>query len=62
MSGLDFGEAPVVALSGTVFSDANDNGQKNVGESGLGGRTVRLYAAGSFAASQATDASGGFSS
>ena len=34
VSGLDFGEAPVVALSGTVFSDANDNGQKNAGEAG----------------------------
>jgi cyclophilin family peptidyl-prolyl cis-trans isomerase len=41
-----FGEAPP-SITGTVFSDTNDNGQLDSGESGVSGRTVFLNKDGS---------------
>lgn len=44
-SGVNFGERP--AIVGTVFTDANRNGQFDSGELGVGGRTVFLNVDGS---------------
>lgn len=40
-SGVIFGEAPP-SITGTVFSDTNDNGKLDPGEKGISGRTVFL--------------------
>jgi hypothetical protein len=44
---LDFGNAQLPSVSGTVFNDANNNGVKDSGEGGLTGWTLNLYKSGS---------------
>lgn len=39
---MNFAEAAPASLSGYVFSDKNDNGQRDASESGIAGVTVRL--------------------
>ena len=38
----DFGELPAGTIGGAVYSDTNDNGQRDVGEAGFGGQTIAL--------------------
>ena len=38
----DFAEALPASIAGNVFSDDNDNGQRDAGETGIGGVTIRL--------------------
>ncbi len=42
---VDFGFVPL-SLGSTVFFDANDNGQQDAGENGIGGVRLELYRAG----------------
>lgn len=42
VSGVNFGEGVPAKITGTVFVDANGNGQLDSGESGVAGRTVFL--------------------
>lgn len=42
VTGQDFGETRLARISGTVFQDANSNGQQDAGEAGLAGWTVFL--------------------
>jgi hypothetical protein len=65
---LDFGNARIVvagnnSIFGTVYSDANRNGQVDSGESGLAGVTVQLFVNGATAAVQSitTIADGSYS-
>jgi cyclophilin family peptidyl-prolyl cis-trans isomerase/protocatechuate 3,4-dioxygenase beta subunit len=41
-TGYNFGEIPVLSLAGSVFDDANGNGKKDSGETGIAGVTVTL--------------------
>ena len=41
-TGYTFGEVPVVSLGGAVYEDANGNGLKDTGETGIAGVTVTL--------------------
>lgn len=50
-----------VSISGTIFNDANGNGQRNFGEGGLSGRTVELTdEEGSLVATTTTGSNGSF--
>src|SRR5262249_52543537 len=42
VTGTNFSEVPPASVSGTVFSDTNNNGVQNTGESGISGVTVTL--------------------
>ena len=62
---LDFGFAPFCSIGNRVFADANNNGILDVGESGISGVAMKLYAAdvsgnptGSALGTTTTDASG----
>ncbi|HVE66475.1 MAG TPA: SdrD B-like domain-containing protein [Thermoanaerobaculia bacterium] len=49
------------SVSGTKFNDANGNGSRDAGESGLAGVTIRLTSAGGQVTTATSDASGNFS-
>jgi SdrD B-like protein/carboxypeptidase family protein len=63
VTGLLFGNQPIGGtISGTKFNDANGNGVRDAGETGMSGVTIQLKTpAGSLVASTTTDASGNFS-
>jgi SdrD B-like domain len=63
---FSFAPAPKVAVGNVVFLDPNDNGKQDVGEAGVAGVTVQLYAANAIIGSDApiatviTDANGNY--
>jgi len=60
LAGLDFGVDYSGRIGDTVYNDANGNGTQNVGEPGLPGVTVQLYASNgtTLLATTVTDSSG----
>lgn len=59
----NFGELPAAELSGFVYIDANDNGVKEAGESGISGVTITLTGSndnGSVSTTAVTDSSGAY--
>lgn len=62
---MNFAEAQPATVGGYVYRDDNDNGQRNSGESGIAGVTVRLVPVDTIAnqsvESAVTDASGAYS-
>jgi|GEM_PF-3544800 len=62
VSGLLFGNRAVVgSISGTKFNDANGNGARDTGESGVSGVTIQLRNSAGQLSTATTDASGNFS-
>ncbi len=60
-TGYNFCEVPPAGLSGSVYLDSNNDGARNVGESGLSGVTLELRdAAGNLVATTTTDPSGSY--
>ena len=61
MAGLSFGVFQLATASGTLYSDANQDGTLDDGESGLAGWTINLLnSSGNVVASATTDASGNY--
>lgn len=62
VSGILFGNSPLVPIAGRKFHDLNGNGQEDTGEPGLAGWTIQLDrgADGSIEATTTTDANGAF--
>ncbi len=60
-TGLDFGHEPIGSVSGTVYQDANQNGQNDAGDTPQPGWTVNLYTSSTLTATTTSGAGGGYS-